>query len=111
MPNDLAKAVSRAARLARIAKDTRPQYFDDPAVDKLLQMVVVLAQELSVTRERLATVEALIEKHGLFERRAIDTAELSDADAEARAQRHNAFLERFLRVVTKEIEELGEARD
>ncbi len=41
----------------RTAKGKKPQYFSDPAIDKLLSIVISMAGELSVTRERLDTVQ------------------------------------------------------
>ena len=49
-------------KLLRTAKGKRPQYFSDPAFDKLLAIVVSLISEVSVVRDRLDTVELLIEK-------------------------------------------------
>ena len=44
-----AKAPERAAvRLPRIAKGKKPQYFSDPATDKLLWMTLTLMEELSL---------------------------------------------------------------
>ena len=40
----------------RTAKGKKPGYFADPATDKLLQMVITLAGELSVVRDRLDLV-------------------------------------------------------
>lgn len=39
------------------ARGDRPRFFDDPAVDALLAMVLELAKEGWVTRHRLATLE------------------------------------------------------
>jgi hypothetical protein len=89
-----------------VAKGERPQYFSDPAIDKLLAMVVVLAQELSVTRERLATVERLIESHGLFKRADIDGYELDDAQAQERSREQQDFIARLLRTLIQEIKAL-----
>lgn len=99
-------AKPKAAPLPRAAKGRRPQYFQDPAVDKLHLMVMALIEELSVTRDRLDTVERLIEKHGLF-----DVGEIEDyfpdlkADAE-RTQRRIAYIRRVMKGITDEIENL-----
>jgi hypothetical protein len=44
------------SHLARTAKGRKPRYFADPATDKLLDMVVKLTAELSVTRDRLDAI-------------------------------------------------------
>ena len=50
----------------RTAKAKKPQYFSDPAIDKLLSIVISMAGELSVTRERLDTVQRLLEDKKVF---------------------------------------------
>ena len=57
---------SEKIKLPRTAKGKKPQYFQDPSMDKMLSMILTLMGELSVTRDRLDTVERLIEKNNLF---------------------------------------------
>ena len=101
-----AKRPAQQTAMPRAAKGKRPQYFEDPAVDKLHLMVMALIEELSVTRDRLDTVERLIEKHGLF-----DVAEIEDyfpnpgVDA-ARTGRRIAYIRRVMKGITDEIENL-----
>ena len=45
-----------ANKLPRKAKGKRPQYFDDPAVDKLHLMLMAVIEELSVSRDRIDTI-------------------------------------------------------
>ena len=103
---ELEEAAQEGIRLARIAKGKRPDYFADPATDKLLSMVMVLAQELAVTRDRLTTIEQLIEENGLFEIAKIDNYKLSDDQVEQRSERHTAFISKLLRTVLFELEAL-----
>jgi len=103
---ELEEAAQEGIRLARIAKGKRPDYFADPATDKLLSMVMVLAQELAVTRDRLTTIEQLIEENGLFEIAKIDNYKLSDDQVEQRSERHTAFISKLLRTVLSELEAL-----
>lgn len=42
------------------ARGTRPQVFDDPAIDALVNMMLELASETWVTRARLAALEAQV---------------------------------------------------
>ena len=42
------------------SRGTKPQLFDDPAIDALVKMLLELASETWVTRARLAAVEAKI---------------------------------------------------
>ncbi len=59
-------------KLLRTAKGKRPQYFSDPDVDRLLAIIVPLIGEVSVLRDRLDTIERLVEKHGLFPQQEIE---------------------------------------
>ncbi len=93
-------------KLQRTAKGKRPQYFSDPTMDKLLSMSLVLMEELSVTRERLDTVERLIEKHKLFPQDEIENFELTEDVDEARSERRMAYIARVLKCVQDEIENL-----
>ncbi len=102
------QAAQEGIRLARIAKGKRPDYFADPATDKLLSMVMVLAQELAVTRDRLTTIERLIEENGLFEVSKIDNYKLSDEQVEQRSERHTAFISKLLHTVLSELEALNQ---
>ena len=50
----------------------KPNYFDDPAVQALYQMVLVLGEELAATREQLHALIALAEKGDIPTAEAID---------------------------------------
>ena len=41
------------ARSGTRAKGARPKYFDDPAIDRLLSIVMALAGEVAVVKDRL----------------------------------------------------------
>lgn len=91
-------------RLKRRAKGARPHFFPDPTSDKLLSMVMALAGEVSVLRDRLDTMERIIDKGELPRREAIEAYAPS---AEVRAERdawREEFLNRVLRVVHAELE-------
>ena len=102
MPNDDQKKI----KLPRTAKGKKPQYFEDPTVDKLLSMVLTLMGELSVTRDRLDTVEQLIEKNGLFKVDDIETYDIPEEVNHARMERRSAYIARVLKCVQDELEAL-----
>jgi hypothetical protein len=100
----------RARDPALAALGDRPRYFDDPAADQLMAMVMALGTELAVTRERLDTVERLLEQRQVLDRSAID-AYRPDATAKtARANLHQEFLRRFLRPITQARDRLARLR-
>jgi hypothetical protein len=107
----MADAPKKPVKLPRTAKGKKPIYFDS-VTDKLLSMVLTLMGELSVTRDRLDTVERLIEKHALFKQDEIETYELSDEVNRIRTERRAAYIARVLKSVQDELESLqqqGEA--
>ena len=79
---------SDTVSLKRKAKGKRPFYFSDSDIDKLLTMVMALAGELSVTRDRLDTVERIAASKNLFSEEDIENFELNSDALEARAARH-----------------------
>lgn len=93
-------------RIARVAKGKRPQYFSDPATDKLLSMTLTLMEELSVTRDRLDTVERLLTHQRVLARGAIDSFVPVAAVAAERAARRSAYVDRMLRSAQAELEEM-----
>ena len=92
-------------RIARTAKGRKPQYFSDPAIDKLLAIVMTLAGELSVTRERLDTLERLLAREGILQQGALDQFEPDQNDLQERSEARADYLERILRTVQMELEE------
>lgn len=94
-----------APRLRRTARGKRPRYFSDPATDRLLGMLMTLIGEVSVLRDRLDSVERLIEKGGVLRREDIDNF-LPDEQAEAeREATRRRYIARVMRVVQNEKEE------
>ena len=92
-------------RLARVAKGKKPQYFSDPAIDKLLWITMSLIGELSVTRDRLDTVERLLARKKVLKIEDVD-GYLPTAEVEAaRERRRQAYLARVLRAVEAELTE------
>ena len=90
----------------RTAKGKKPQYFSDPAIDKLLSIVISMAGELSVARERLDTVERLLEEKKILTTSEIDLYQPSEEVAAVRTRQRAQFIETLLRVVEAEFEEI-----
>lgn len=94
-------------KVKRRAKGARPYFFDDSAVDKLLAIVMALAGEVSVIRDRLDSVLQLAESRGLFSSEDLE-AYVPSADVRAeRDEWREEFLRRILRIVEVELEEVA----
>ncbi len=96
--------------MTRTAKGQRPAFFDDPQIDKLLAIIMALAGEVSVLRERLDTVERLLEAEGLVSRRNIETYRADAAAAVERERWRGEYLERILRVLHQERETIADSK-
>lgn len=106
-PRESTTTASAPVQIARVAKGKKPEYFSDPAIDKLLWMTMTLMEELSVTRDRLDTVERLLEGRKVLRRRDIESY-LPRGKAELeRSARRAAYVDRMMRAVHAELEELA----
>lgn len=88
------------------AKGKRPYFFDDPAVERVLSITMAVATELAVTRERLDTVERLLEDGVAISKANIDAYRPDDDAAKERQQWHADYISRILRIVHQELEAL-----
>jgi hypothetical protein len=87
----------------------RPYFFDDPAVERVLAITMAIAQEVAVLRERLDTVERLLEQHTSIKRTDIENYEPDPASATERAEWSRMYIARVLRIVQQELEALNNA--
>ncbi len=93
--------------LQRTPKGKLPQYFQDPITDRLLSIAITLTEELSVMRDRLDTVERLIEKNNLFEQEEIDQFEITEELNAIRSERREAYISRVFRSLQQELDSLN----
>ena len=85
--------------IPRKAKGKRPQYFEDPAVDKLHLMLMAVMEELSVTKDRMDTIERMIEDKGLFKRNSIDNFKPTPEAEIERTQQRLQYISRVMRSI------------
>ncbi len=86
------------------SKAVRPHFFDDPNTDRLLTMVMNLAAEVAVLRERLDTHEQVASAKQLFSPDDIEAFEPNDDVMNAREAWRERFLDRLLKVMSEEME-------
>ena len=98
-------------RLKRKAKGERPYFFSDPSIDKLLAMLMGLAGEVSVLRDRLDTVERLAEQNRLFTRAEVEAYQPDEAALKERAERRALFLGEITRIIQAELEGMEDANE
>lgn len=88
------------------AKGRRPAYFEDPATDRLLSIVMALVGEVSVLRERQDTVERLLETTGAITRADIEGYEPDAVAGLERGAASRAYIMRVMRGVQQDLEAL-----
>lgn len=99
--------MSERIELQKKARGQRPEYFADPAIDKVLSITMALAGETAVMRDRLDTIERLLESGQPVTRSAIDSYVPDEAVRTERDAWREVFLENVLRIVHQEREELA----
>jgi hypothetical protein len=94
----------------RRAKGKRPDFFDNPALDRLYSTVFALAAEVSALRERQDTIERLLDAKGTLSRDDIENYVPDRAAGEERGLATQAYLARIMRGFQQEVEAM-EAHD
>ncbi len=98
-------------QLPRKAKGKRPQYFEDPAVDKLHLMLMTVIEELAVTRDRMDTIERLIEDNGLFNKNNIDNFKPDTKAEMERTEKRIQYISRIMRSIILDQDNTTESSD
>jgi hypothetical protein len=88
------------------AKGKRPWFLESQDTERLLTIVMALAQETAVMRERLDTVERVLAAKGALTLADIEGFAPNKAEAEARGRMIQEFLARILRILQQEREAL-----
>ncbi len=88
------------------AKGKRP-WFIDPDNERLMNMLLVVIQELAVTRERMDTLERLLEQSGTLTRAQIETFAPTKDEADARGAWMQEYLARVFRILQQDREALA----
>lgn len=91
------------------AKGKRPQYFDDSALDRMLSILLAVVGEVSVLKERLDTVERLLDVKGTISRADIEAYEPDRDAAYERGLATKEYIARVMRGVQQDMEALAEA--
>jgi hypothetical protein len=103
--------MSIAQALARSSEKPagkRP-YFLNPEVERVLAITMAAVQELAVARERIDTLERLLEAKGVVSREEIERFAPNADQAAERGLWLQEYLTRVLRIVQQEGEAVGAA--
>ncbi len=89
------------------SKGGRPYFFDDPAVERVLNISMAIATEVAVVRERMDTIERLLEAKGLLHQSEIEAFVPTDDQAEERQLWHARYAARIMRIIQQEVEAIA----
>jgi len=89
------------------SKGGRPYFFDDPAVERVLNISMAIATEVAVVRERMDTIERLLEAKGLLNQSEIEAFIPTDAQAEERQLWHARYAARIMRIIQQEVDAIA----
>lgn len=94
-----------ALSVIRDAKGKRPQFHDANGIDEVMSMIMVLASEFSVLRDRLDSAERVAKAHGIDLAAGIDALELDDDALTEREGRRQDFMGRLFYLARKRASE------
>jgi hypothetical protein len=86
------------------AKGKRPDFFENPALDRLYSTVFALVAEVSALRERQDTIERLLDKNGTLSRQDIENYAPDRAAGDERGLATQAYIARIMRGFQQEVE-------
>jgi hypothetical protein len=90
--------------MRRTIRGGRPYFFADPAIDKILNMVVVLGGEVWTLRERLAALEAIHAKRGALKPGEVDAYEFTAEQETALAAQRKEFIDSLFRILEEQVQ-------
>ncbi|MFN8534961.1 MAG: hypothetical protein U0556_15600 [Dehalococcoidia bacterium] len=87
-----------------MAREDRPQYFEDPAVDRLLQMVLELSAELWAVKDWQFVVNNLLEERGVLTVEDVQTYQPAEADQQRLTAEREKFVHRLIKHISATVE-------
>ncbi|MFN3592656.1 MAG: hypothetical protein ACK4MX_06565 [Thermaurantiacus sp.] len=95
-------AMPQPQKPIRDAKGKRPQFYESPGLDQAMSMILVLASEFSAMRERVDTLERVLEQNGIEAGAAVEAYQPTPEVLTAREQWRQAFLGRLYYLARKD---------
>lgn len=89
-------------RMQHTARGARPQFSENPEIDRVLAITMALASEVAALRERLDTFETLSARKGGVTSAEVEAYNASPEHEKAREQWRHDFLDRILYIVRAE---------
>jgi len=90
--------------LRRTIRGGRPMFFADPAIDKVLNMVITLGSEVWALRERLMAMEALQVRTGALGATDVEDYDFTPEQEARLGGERKEFIDNLFRVLQEQVE-------
>ena len=91
--------------MKRESRGKRPQFYDSPAIDQMMSMILVLAGEVSVLADEIDSIKRVAAQRGLDLAAEVRNLKLDETALEEREARRQQMLERLFYLIRKEAAE------
>ncbi len=95
----------------RRAKGRRPQFLQDPALERVLSITMAVATELAVARERIDTLERLLVQKGVLAADAVDSFKPDATAQAARDAFSREYIARVLRILDQDVQAMADGEE
>ena len=85
-------------------------FLGDPMLDRVMQVLITVARESYVTRDRLSVLEKILEENSILLEGAIDSYTPSTSEEVKIKERRDEYVSSILRPLVKEILEPDQGR-
>ncbi len=86
-------------------------YLGDQNIDRVMKVVIALARETYVTKDRLALIEKKLDEQGIVSSSSLDRFQPTEEEEEAIKQRRDDFVSSILRPLVKDWVEPSRGRN
>jgi hypothetical protein len=80
----------------------RPTFFDDPAVDQLMAIIMAMSGELSVLYDRVDSLERLLDEKEVVGRDEVDAYRPDEGGEAERRARRTEYIQRLFRIIRED---------
>jgi hypothetical protein len=94
-------------RLTRTVRGRRPDFYPGAGTDQAMSMIMVLAQEFAVMRDRMDTIERIADAKGIVLTAEIEAFVPDQAILESRELWRQGFFERLFYLLHQQASEVG----
>ncbi len=89
------------------SKGARPYFFESKETERVMNIAMAIATEVAVVRERMDTIERILEAKGILSQSEIETFVPTDEQAEERQLWHTRYSARILRIIQQELDAIA----